>query len=109
MYARLRFHCPRLPRGRHFRTHAFLRAGRRPDGGAGGVGSFSVQLAKHFGAETMATCSAGNADFVKSLGPDSVDDRGPFEGTSRTWTWSSTRSVATRLIVRGESFDGEAR
>jgi NADPH:quinone reductase-like Zn-dependent oxidoreductase len=66
-----------------FRTHAFLRAGQRVliHGGAGGVGSFAVQLARHFGAETIATCSAGNADFVKSLGADSVleYDRRPFE------------------------------
>ena len=66
-----------------FRTHAFLRANQRVliHGGAGGVGSFAVQLAKHFGAETIATCSAGNADFVKSLGADSVleYDRRPFE------------------------------
>ena len=65
-----------------FRTHASLRAGQRVliHGGAGGVGSFAVQLAKHFGTETIATCSAGNADFVKSLGADSVleYDRGPF-------------------------------
>ncbi len=38
-------------------------------------------MAKHFGAETIATCSAGNADLVKSLGADSVleYDRRPFE------------------------------
>ncbi len=66
-----------------FRTHALVRAGQRVliHGGAGGVGSYAVQLAKHFGAETIATCSAGNADFVKSLGADSVlaYDRRPFE------------------------------
>ena len=66
-----------------FRTHAFLRTGQRVliHGGTGGVGSFAVQLAKHFGAETIATCSAGNADFVKSLGADSVleYDRRPFD------------------------------
>ncbi|HLK86663.1 MAG TPA: NADP-dependent oxidoreductase [Candidatus Binataceae bacterium] len=66
-----------------FRTHAFLRAGQRVliHGGAGGVGNFAVQLAKHFGAETIATCSRGNADFVKSLGADSIleYDRKPFE------------------------------
>jgi NADPH:quinone reductase-like Zn-dependent oxidoreductase len=66
-----------------FRTQTFLRAGQRVliHGGAGGVGSFAVQLAKHFGAETIATCSAGNADFVESLGADSVleYDRRPFE------------------------------
>lgn len=66
-----------------FRTREFLRPGQRVliHGGAGGVGSFAVQLAKHFGAETIATCSSGNADFVRGLGADSVIeyDRRPFE------------------------------
>jgi NADPH:quinone reductase-like Zn-dependent oxidoreductase len=97
-----------------FRTDAFLRAGQRAliHGGAGGVGSFAIQLAKHFGAETIATCSARNADFVKSLGaliPFSNTIADPSRKTSRTSTWSSTRSVARRLTVRGESFDAEAR
>jgi hypothetical protein len=33
----------------------------------------------------------------------------PSRKTSRMSTWSSTRSVARRLTVRGESFDAEAR
>jgi NADPH:quinone reductase-like Zn-dependent oxidoreductase len=63
------------------------------------------------GAETIATCSAGNADFVKSLGADSVleYDRRLFEECLKDLTWSSPRTVATRLTVRGESFDAEAR
>jgi len=42
--------------------------------GAGGVGSFAVQLAKHLGAWVAATASARNADFVRSLGADQVID-----------------------------------
>lgn len=43
-------------------------------GGAGGVASFGLQLAKHLGARVITTCSAGNADYVKNLGADQVID-----------------------------------
>lgn len=37
---------------------------------SGGVGHFAVQIAKHLGAEVIATSSAKNRDFVMSLGAD---------------------------------------
>jgi len=45
-------------------------------GGAGGVGTYAIQLAKHvFGAsKVVVTCSAGKADFCKSLGADECVD-----------------------------------
>ncbi len=43
-------------------------------GGAGGVGSFVVQLAHWKGAHVIATASAANAEFVRSLGADEVVD-----------------------------------
>ena len=42
--------------------------------GAGGVGSYAIQIAKHFGAWVATTCSAENADYVRALGADQVID-----------------------------------
>lgn len=42
--------------------------------GAGGVGSYAVQLLKALGAMVITTCSTGNVSFVKSLGADVVID-----------------------------------
>jgi NADPH:quinone reductase-like Zn-dependent oxidoreductase len=62
---------------------AHLSAGQRVliHGGAGGVGSFAVQLARHQSAHVIATASAANTDFVKALGADEVIDYQitPFE------------------------------
>jgi NADPH:quinone reductase-like Zn-dependent oxidoreductase len=43
-------------------------------GGAGGVGGFAVGLAKHLGARVIATASAANHDYVRSLGANEVID-----------------------------------
>jgi NADPH:quinone reductase-like Zn-dependent oxidoreductase len=43
-------------------------------GGAGGVASFALQLAKHIGARVITTASAGNLDYVRSLGADEAID-----------------------------------
>jgi NADPH:quinone reductase-like Zn-dependent oxidoreductase len=53
-----------------------VRAGQKVlvHAGAGGVGSIAIQLAKHLGATVATTASAGNADFVRELGADTVID-----------------------------------
>lgn len=38
--------------------------------GAGGVGSFAIQFAKHFGAYVASTASGENGELIKSLGAD---------------------------------------
>lgn len=41
-------------------------------GGAGGVASFAIQIAKHIGARVITTTSAANVDYVRKLGADQV-------------------------------------
>src|SRR5262245_1689929 len=57
-------------------TAADLKPGQRVliHAGAGGVGTFAVQLAKHLGAEVAATAGTTNVDFVRSLGAGIVID-----------------------------------
>ena len=43
-------------------------------GGAGGVASFAIQLAKHIGARVITTASATNIDYLRGLGADEIID-----------------------------------
>ena len=61
----------------------FLRVGETIliHGGAGGVGSFAVQIAKAAGARILATASSDNQEVLKELGADVAIDYGSRDAT----------------------------
>jgi NADPH:quinone reductase-like Zn-dependent oxidoreductase len=57
------------------------------NGASGGVGTYTIQVAKYFGAEVTAVCSSKNFDLVRSLGADYTIDynRGDFTGSEKKY------------------------
>ena len=57
-------------------THGKLKKGDKVliHAGSGGVGTYAIQIAKHFGAFVATTTSSKNTELVKSLGADVAID-----------------------------------
>jgi len=99
--------------------HAGLQPGQHVlvHGGAGGVGTYAVQLAALHGARVTATASARDAKFVAGLGADDVVDySGRFEdqvhdvdvvvdpvgGETMTRSWPVLRSGGILVAIADE-------
>lgn len=59
-----------------FSIHAPLKTGMKVliNGATGGVGTYAIQIAKHFGAVVTAVCAQRNISLVKELGADVAVD-----------------------------------
>ena len=72
-------------------------------GGAGGVGSMAIQLAKSWGANVISTASHGNHEYLKQLGADHLIDYRNQEVTKECLTLCPGGVDAIFDCVGGES------
>jgi NADPH:quinone reductase-like Zn-dependent oxidoreductase len=108
----------------HYLRLAQLAPGQRiaVHGASGSVGTYAVQLARHFGAHVTAVCSGANAELMTSLGAHRVVDyaradfagggerydvifdtldKCPFSSCGKALTKSGVYLNATRLLPSG--------
>ena len=100
--------------GLRYLNKAGLKAGQNIliYGASGSVGTFSIQLAKHFGANVTAVCSTTNLDLVKSLGADKVIDytKEDFTKTGRQFdvvfdaVGKTSQSLCKKLLNPGGKY-----
>jgi NADPH:quinone reductase-like Zn-dependent oxidoreductase len=69
------------------------------NGAAGGVGTFSVQIAKSFDTEVTGVCSSRNLELVRSIGADKVVDYTKEDFTRNGQTYDLVLDNVGNLVV----------
>ncbi|MBK9125071.1 MAG: NAD(P)-dependent alcohol dehydrogenase [Chloroflexi bacterium] len=82
----------------HFLRQANIQPGQRVliNGAGGTIGTFAVQLAKHFGATVTAVDSADKLDTLRTIGADRVVDYGQEDFTRSGETYNVILDIASR-------------
>lgn len=73
-------------------------------GAGGSIGTYSVQLAKHYGAEVTGVDSAGKLDMLRSIGADHVMDY-----TREDYTKNGQKYDVVMDTIGGSPFAGSVR
>ncbi len=84
------------------RDHGKLEEGMKVliNGASGGIGTYSVQIAKILGAYVTGVCSAKNSALVKSLGADEVIDYNKADFTKNKNTYDIIIDAAGNKSLR---------
>jgi 2-desacetyl-2-hydroxyethyl bacteriochlorophyllide A dehydrogenase len=85
----------------HFLRHADIQRGQKVliIGAGGSIGTFSIQLAKHFGAKVTGVDSTEKLDMLRSIGADHVIDYTKEDYTNNSETYDLIIDVVGKRFV----------